>query len=194
MADFNGCFARATELRSSGESDDQVQEAAMKLYESEHDGKAFKYHHVWNVVKDQPKWCTWMGKLAKERAKAKSGTEKPSVVVNLADRPMGHKRAKDERNGKRKESGGNGAINEKLDKFIEVIEKATTVTREDREKMEKVQDRLADKKLEAAKLAHKAAQEQTKCRMLQSYTELALADTSKLNEEALAERNRALSL
>nr|TKW25903.1 hypothetical protein SEVIR_3G150200v2 [Setaria viridis] len=79
-------------------------------------------------------------------------------------------------------------ITEKLDKFIEVSTKA----RKDREKVSEVQQNLANNKLEAAKLAHKAAQEQVKCKMLDTYKELLLAPTSNLSAHALAEREKAL--
>jgi len=36
--------------------------------------------------------------------------------------------------------------------------------------MTEIQQSLADKKIEAAKLSHKAAHEQTKCKMLETYT------------------------
>ncbi|RLM64934.1 hypothetical protein C2845_PM16G24400 [Panicum miliaceum] len=66
------------------------------------------------------------------------------------------------------------------------------MARKDREKMSNVQQSLADKKLEAAKLTHKAAQEHTKCKMLDTYKELMFASTSHLSQAALAERDRAL--
>lgn len=66
----------------------------------------------------------------------------PAKVVNLDDnpniRPMSHKKAKDERYGKKKASDAYSAITEKLDKFIEVSTKA----RKDREKVSEVQQNL----------------------------------------------------
>ncbi|CAO2200734.1 unnamed protein product [Urochloa humidicola] len=58
--------------------------------------------------------------------------------------------------------------------------------------MVEIQQSLADKKIEAARLTHEAAQEQTKCKMLENYTQLLLAPTDQLSENALAERNLAL--
>jgi hypothetical protein len=55
-----------------------------------------------------------------------------------------------------------------------------------------VQQCLADKKLEVAKINHKAAQEQTKCKMLDLYKDLLCGSTTGLSEEALAERSKAL--
>ncbi|RLN38589.1 hypothetical protein C2845_PM01G20490 [Panicum miliaceum] len=62
-------------------------------------------------------------------------------------RPVGHKKAKHECNGKRPVRDAISAIEQKLDKFIEVSNKA--------EKMAEVQQSLASKNLEAAKINHK---------------------------------------
>ncbi|KAL5208906.1 hypothetical protein ABZP36_033341 [Zizania latifolia] len=86
---------------------------------------------------------------------------------------MGHKKAKDERNEKRKTPDAFSVIVEKLDKFIE----ASNTAKKDREKILEVQESLANKKVEAANLRHKAAREQTKCKMLETYKELMFAPT-----------------
>ncbi|KAF0904876.1 hypothetical protein E2562_038603 [Oryza meyeriana var. granulata] len=78
------------------------------------------------------------------------------ICWDRVKKPVRHKRAKDERYGKKKAPDAYLAISEKLDKFIEV----STMARKDREKVSEVQQNLANNKLEAAKLAHKAAQEQ----------------------------------
>jgi hypothetical protein len=110
-------------------------------------------------------------------------------------RPMGHKRAKRELNGKKKSSDVLADFSVKFDKFIEV----STKNREEREKMTEVQQSLADKKIEAAKISNetaheqtKAAQEQTKCKMLETFTQLMLAPTDQLSAVALAERDMTL--
>ncbi|CAL4980250.1 unnamed protein product [Urochloa decumbens] len=100
------------------------------------------------------------------------------------ERPIGHKKAKDECNGKRKAPVAISAIGEKLDKFIEASTKA--------EKITEAQESLANKKLEVAKLNHKAAQEQTKGKMLDLYKDLLCGSTSDLSEETKAERSKAL--
>ena len=73
-------------------------------------------------------------------------------------------------------------------KFIET----STKNREDREKMAEVQKSLSYKKIEAARINHEAAHEQTKCKMLETYTQLLLVPTGQLSADALAERNLAL--
>lgn len=59
-------------------------------------------------------------------------------------------------------------------------------------KKAEVQKSLADKKIEAARINHEAAHEQTKCKMLETYTQLLLVPTGQLSADALAERNLAL--
>jgi ABC-type phosphate transport system auxiliary subunit len=99
--------------------------------------------------------------------------------VNLEDNPnicsIGHKRAKDERYGKKKTLEAYSAISEKLDKFIEV----STLARKDPEKMSETQQHLANSKVEAARLNEKAAEKQLKCKMLDTYRELLLAPTNQ---------------
>ncbi|KAL5215046.1 hypothetical protein ABZP36_004198 [Zizania latifolia] len=126
-----------------------------------------------------------------DNGKDKSVTVNPTHVVDLEEHPnqcpMGHKKAKDERNRKWKAPDAFSVIVEKLDKFIE----ASNTAKKDREKMLEVQESLANK-VETANLRHKAAWEQTKCKMLEMYKELMFALTSHLSTEALAERDKAL--
>nr|TKW40909.1 hypothetical protein SEVIR_1G278200v2 [Setaria viridis] len=143
------------------------------MYASTQNDKDFMLKHIWKVVRDERKWSAYVKKMEKENDKG--ATTKPTEVVNLDDnsniRPMGHKKAKDERYGKKKASDAYSAITEKLDKFIKV----STIARKD-----------------LAKLAHKAAQEQVKCKMLDTYKELLLAPRSNLSAHALAEREKAI--
>ncbi|KAL5205207.1 hypothetical protein ABZP36_033416 [Zizania latifolia] len=161
-----------------------------KLYASEHNDKSFTLHHIWRELWHERKWTSYVKKL--DKGNNKSVNVNPAHVMNLEEnpnqRPMGHKKAKDERNGKRKAPDAFSAIVEKLDKFIE----ASNTAKKDHEKMLEVQESLANKKVEAANLRHKAAREQTKCKMLEMYKELMFAPTSHLSAEALAERDRAL--
>ncbi|KAF0923329.1 hypothetical protein E2562_005290 [Oryza meyeriana var. granulata] len=78
------------------------------------------------ILRHEKKWSTYVKKQGKE--KDKSSTPNLADVVNVDDaskqRPTGHKKAKDERNGKRKEPVASVAITDKLDKFIEASTKA----------------------------------------------------------------------
>ncbi|KAF2910283.1 hypothetical protein DAI22_11g089900 [Oryza sativa Japonica Group] len=186
VSEFNGCYARITKIHQSGMSEDQKMDQAFQLYASEHNDKPFTMVHVWRILRHEKKWSTYLKKINKE--KYKSITSNPTHVVNVEDapklRPIRHKKAKDERSGKRLASEAISVIDQKLDKFIEASSKA--------EKIGEVQQSLANKKLEVANLNHKAAQEQTKSKMIDLYKDLLLAPTSDLREKALAERSKTL--
>ncbi|CAO2153139.1 unnamed protein product [Urochloa humidicola] len=185
VSEFHGCWVRTTRVFQSGESDDQRTDQALQIYASEHNDKPFLLQHIWRVVRHERKWVAYVKKLNKE----KGSPATPANVVCVEDyspkeRPIGQKKAKDECNGKRKAPEAISAIGEKLDKIIEASTKA--------EKLTEAQQSLADKKLEVAKLNHKAAQEQTKGKMLDLYKDLLCGSTSDLSEEAIAERSKAL--
>ncbi|CAN6381067.1 unnamed protein product [Urochloa humidicola] len=179
VTEFNGCYARITKVHQSGMSDNQKMDQAMQLYASEHSDKPFTMLHVWRILRHEKKWAAHVKKYSKE----KSTSTDPAPVVNVEDapkqRPIGRQKAKEERNGKRKESEAISVIGEKLDKFIDATTKAG--------KIAEVQQSLADKKLEIAK-------EQTKSKILDFYRNLLCAPTSELSEDAKAERSKALEL
>uniref|UniRef100_J3ME81 Uncharacterized protein n=1 Tax=Oryza brachyantha TaxID=4533 RepID=J3ME81_ORYBR len=191
VTDFNGSWVRTTKVYQSGRSDDQIMDQALELYASEHDGKAFTMHHIWRVLRHEKKWSAYVKKQTNEKGKSAT-VNNPVHAVNVEDiagqRPIGQKKAKDEHKGKRKASLPLSEMNEKRDKFVE----ASTMVRKEREKMSEVQQNLGNKKVEAARLTHKAAQEHTKCKMLDTYKELFLAPTSHLSEEALVERSKTM--
>ncbi|PUZ52107.1 hypothetical protein GQ55_6G244300 [Panicum hallii var. hallii] len=156
VSEFHGCWVKTNKVYRSGVSDDQLMEIAEKMYASDHSDKEFMLKHIWKV----------------EKEKNKSTTNSPAAVVNLEDNPnicpIGHKRAKNKRYGKKKTLEAYSAISEKLDKFIEV----STLARKDREKMSETQQHLANSKVEAARLNEKAAEKQLKCKMLDTCREL----------------------
>ncbi|CAL4893821.1 unnamed protein product [Urochloa decumbens] len=184
ISEFHGCWVRTTRVFQSGVSDDQMTDQALQLYASEHNDKPFLLQHIWRVLRHERKWSAYVKKMNKEKDSRATPANVESVEESPKKRPIGQKKAKDERNGKRKSPEAISAIGEKLDKFIEASTKA--------EKMTEAQQSLANKKLEVAKLNHKAAQEQTKGKMLDLYKDLLCGSTSGLSEEALAERSKAL--
>ncbi|CAL5055488.1 unnamed protein product [Urochloa decumbens] len=190
LSDFHGCWVNASRVWQSGMSDNQLTDKALELWSGQNNGKAFNLLHMWKVVRGEQKWSAYLARLKKGNENSAKGN--PAQVVNLdldgEKRPMGHKRAKKELNGKKKSSDLLADFSGKFDKFIETSNK----NREDREKMAEIQQSLADKKIEAARLTHETAQEQTKCKMLETYTQLLLAPTVQLSEQALTERNLAL--
>lgn len=184
LSEFHGSWVKATRVFQSGQSDDQRTDEALQIYASEHNDKPFLLQHIWRVVRHERKWSAYVKKLLSNKVNGAM----QSNVVNVEDspkkRPIGQKRAKEMSNGKRKSPEAISAIGEKLDQFIEASNKA--------EKMTEAQQSLAEKKLEVAKLNHKAAQEKTKGKMLDIYKDLLCGSTSGLSEQALAERSKAL--
>ncbi|CAN6345012.1 unnamed protein product [Urochloa humidicola] len=183
-SEFHGCWVRTTRVFQSGASDDQRTDQALQLYASEHNDKPFLLEHIWRVLRHERKWSAYVKKMNKEKDSSATPVNVVSVEESPEKHPIRQKKAKDERNGKRKSPAAFSAISEKLDKFIEASTKA--------DKMTEAQQNLANKKLEVAKLNHKAAQEQTKGKMLDLYKDLLCGSTSGLSEEALAERSKAL--
>ncbi|CAL5023569.1 unnamed protein product [Urochloa decumbens] len=103
VSEFHGCWVKATRVFESGESDDQRTDQALQIYASEHNDKPFLLQHIWRVVRHERKWSAYVKKLNKEKD---SGATRANVVsaedFSPKERPIGHKKAKDERNGKRK--------------------------------------------------------------------------------------------
>jgi hypothetical protein len=107
VGDFHGCWVRTTSVYRSGYSDDQLMEMAEKMYASEHKEKEFTLKHIWKVVRDERKWSAYVKKMEQEKENNRKGaTNKRAEVVNLEDnpniRPIGHKKAKDEKYGKKR--------------------------------------------------------------------------------------------
>jgi hypothetical protein len=169
-------------------SDDQLTDKALEQWAGQNNGKAFHLQHMWKVLRGQQKWSAYLARLKKEQEKnAKAnGTHLVNLELDGEKRPPGHKKAKKEKNGKAADALAH--FSGQFEKFIE----ATTKSKEDREKMAEIQQSLADKKIEAARLNSEAAHEQTKGKMLETYTQLLLAPTDQLSEDAKAERKLAL--
>ncbi|GJT51264.1 ALP1-like protein isoform X1 [Tanacetum coccineum] len=108
--DFNQIFIDVKRQYHSGWSDDQVKNAARKLYYSAHN-KAFKYEHAWVVVKDEPKWNA--RSTNEDQTKRRKTTALGSYTsssdgqtsINIDDeetqvRPIGKKQASRKQKGK----------------------------------------------------------------------------------------------
>nr|TKW32835.1 hypothetical protein SEVIR_2G193400v2 [Setaria viridis] len=192
LTDFHGVWVNADRVWQSGMSDDQLTDKALEMWAGQNSGKAFHLLHMWKVVRGQQKWSAYIARLKKEKEKSTKANSNLSAVVNLdldgEKRPMGQKKAKKELKGNKKGNDALSDLNNKFDKFIE----ASNKNRVEREKMIEIQQSLADKKIKAAKISHEAAHEQTKCKMLETYTQLLLTPHDQLNADALAERNLAL--
>ncbi|XP_039843756.1 glutathione S-transferase T3-like [Panicum virgatum] len=183
VSEFHSCWIMTNRVYQSGMSDDQRTDKALQMYASEHDDKPFLLQHIWRVVKNERKWAAYVKRIDKEKSPVSNPAHADNVEDSPKKRPIGTKQAKAVRDGKRKPEVIS-AIGEKLDKFIDVSNKA--------KKMAEVQQSLANKKLEVDQLNHKAAQEQTRGKMVDLYRDLFCASTSDMSEEAKAERYKAL--
>jgi hypothetical protein len=65
VAWFCGSWKEANSLWDSGESDVDLMDRALKLYEEEHkkDG-SFMFKHCWEVLRKEPKWDAYLECLA----------------------------------------------------------------------------------------------------------------------------------
>jgi hypothetical protein len=109
----------------SGMSDDQLTDKALEMWSSRNNNKPFHLLHMWKVVRGEQKWSAYLARLKKENEKSKM--DNPAQVVNLdldgEKRPVGHKKAKKELNGKRKSYDALADFSDKFDKFIETSTK-----------------------------------------------------------------------
>ncbi|KAE8798733.1 hypothetical protein D1007_25914 [Hordeum vulgare] len=106
-------------------------------------------------------------------------------MINLEaeERPKnGRDKAKVERAGKGKSGGISQELGERLDKFIEVNKQSM----EDRQKVIDNQVLLSNQQLETAKINNKT-------KMLDVYSKMLLADTSKMDDAEKARRAKALN-
>ncbi|KAF8700983.1 hypothetical protein HU200_033874 [Digitaria exilis] len=110
VAWFCGSWKEANALWASGESDVNLMDRALKLYEEEHkkDGP-FMFKHCWDVLRKEPKWDAYLERLVnldpeKRRFNLDDdvGQHFP-VDDDKEERPMGGKKAKELQKRKRKD-------------------------------------------------------------------------------------------
>ena len=139
--------------------------------------------HWWRILKNEPKWCSHVAQLEKEKSK--------TIHIDIGDdkeeRPMGRGVAKEQRKGKRK-------VEHVMDRIVilgENINKIVEVTQERRKEREKVtQDQL-----EISRAALDVAKQQKEAKkFLEAYAALLVQDTTPMSEEAKASREKTLIL
>jgi hypothetical protein len=103
ISDFNGIWAKVTKVNRSGMSDDQLMDEVRKMYTKYH-GKTFALVHWWRMLKNEPKWCTYVAQLEKEKMEKEQNKTMPINIDDDRgeDRPIGRDAAKAQHNGKRK--------------------------------------------------------------------------------------------
>jgi hypothetical protein len=180
-------------LWASGESDVNLMDRALKLYEDEHktDGP-FMFKHCWEVLRNEPKWDAYLERLEDlepEKRKFEEGAgEHFSLDDVVNERPIGGKKAKELLKRKRKDQACIIDVEDELHAFVEAQNKAN----EGRKEMLETQKRVSSENLEARKLAYLAAKETKESGMLETYRELLKQDTTSMPEDVRAEHILAL--
>uniref|UniRef100_A0A7N0TKP9 No apical meristem-associated C-terminal domain-containing protein n=1 Tax=Kalanchoe fedtschenkoi TaxID=63787 RepID=A0A7N0TKP9_KALFE len=114
--EFNGYYNQIVSDHHSGWSDNQIIEAARLIWKNAHKKKEFTYTHVWEMVKDEPKWAVQAGaqNASKKTKTSESGAYTSSSNHDIEEntyegnesesRPIGQKAAKRKMRGKEKKN------------------------------------------------------------------------------------------
>lgn len=141
---------------------------------------------MWAKLKDDGKWlASYRNMTTKVGKRTSVETNLTSNMINLEakERPSaGRDKANAERAGKGKSEGLSQELGERLDKFIEVNDQSM----EDRQKVIDNQVILSNQQFATAKINNKT-------KMLDVYSKMLLADTSKMDDAEKARRAKALS-
>jgi hypothetical protein len=142
-------------------------EESQQMYQNKY-SKRFQLVHWWQILRNEPKWCTHADQSEKEKNK--------SIDVDATDdkdvpRPMGREAAKAERKGKRKADQILDGISKLGDSVTKIID-LTQERKKDREKM--TESHL------------KIAKDQKEAKWLETYNLLLAKDTSNMSVEEKA--------
>ena len=185
LAAFHGEWIAVIGVYHSGHSQHDLEKMALEKYEHNYH-QPFQHLTMWEKLKDDGKWlASYRNMIAKAGNKTSVETNLTSNMINLEaeQRPSaGRDKAKAERAGKTKSGGLSQELGERLDKFIEVNNQSI----EDRQKVIDSQVILSNQQLETAKINNKT-------KMLDVYSKMLLADTSKMDDDEKARRAKALS-
>ncbi|CAN6231491.1 unnamed protein product [Urochloa humidicola] len=192
---FCGSWKEANSLWASGESDVDLMDRALKLYEEEHkkDGP-FMFKHCWDVLRNEPKWDAYLERLANlDPEKRKFNVEDEvdqhfSLDDDKEERPIGGKKAKELKKRKRKDEACIIDLEDERQLFVDAQNKAS----EGRKEMLETQKRISSENLEARKLAYLAAKESKESAMLETYRELLKQHTTVMAEDVRSEHVLAL--
>ncbi|KAL6899490.1 hypothetical protein ACP4OV_006148 [Aristida adscensionis] len=185
---FCSAWKDANLVYASGQSDDQLMEKALAIYEADYKDGPFMFKYCWEVLRDQPKWHAYLDDL--QNPNKRKLDDEGDIVENTPafdldeKRPMGTKTAKALRSGKgnEKDRASTSHMDEQLiNKFIEVQSTANDGLGD----MLETQKRVSSEKLEAAKLKHKSS-------MLETYRALIAQDTKDMPDDVKAEHMMGL--
>ncbi|XP_044955326.1 uncharacterized protein LOC123405862 [Hordeum vulgare subsp. vulgare] len=180
---FHGEWIAVMGVYHSGHNSHDLQKMALEKYERNYH-QPFQHLTMWEKLKDDSKWLTsYKHMTAKKGNMTDSNTTSNMINLEAEERPkVGRDKAKLERAGKGKSGGLSQELGERLDKFIEVNNQSM----EDRQKVINSQVLLSNQQLETAKINNKT-------KMLDVYSKMLLADTSKMDDGEKARRAKALS-
>lgn len=82
--EFNECFIQLKNKNHSGLCDHQIKEAALDVYYSTCK-KNFRYEHVWNLVKNEPKWRATTLDFTKKKTKRVASSADARMSNDLHD-------------------------------------------------------------------------------------------------------------
>jgi len=179
--EFNGYWISVCKMNKSGYSDDQLMDEAQKRYEKKNE-KPFTLIHWWKILKDEPKWCTFVAQSEKDKSK-KNG--QAIDVDGIAEqRPIGRESAKQERRGKRKADqvmDGIEILGENINKIVEVTQER-----------KKEREQTIEAQLEISRMSLQTAKEHKEAKLLEAYTSLLARDTSQMSAEAKISHEKTL--
>jgi hypothetical protein len=196
---FCGSWKEANALWASGESDADLMNKALNLYEEEHkkDGP-FQFRHCWKVLRKEPKWDAYLERLEKLDPEKRKYNLDDDVEQQFSvqddeeeERPIGGKKAKELQKQSKKQRKDQSCVidlEDELQTFIETQNKAN----EGCKRMLEVQKHFSSENLEARKLSYLAAKENKESAMIETYRELLKQDTTVMVEDVRSEHVLAL--
>ncbi|KFK24014.1 hypothetical protein AALP_AAs57751U000100, partial [Arabis alpina] len=145
VSKFNGCHDCVKRTYHSGWNDKRYMDAAYEMYYADQQQK-FNLVHVWELLKDEQKWCSLVSEISKRSKLADSSTLNTVLDVedDIHERPFGVKAAKmqDKKRGKGKieEATGSSHTANVLDQMWKV--KKEELERKERISKQKIIDSL----------------------------------------------------
>jgi hypothetical protein len=178
---------KAASSEESGQSDDQLIEKALQIYLDDYKEGPFIVMNCWKVLRDEPKWHAVLEDLERSN-KRKLGDEgevgnstPTSEDTREKEYPTGVKEAKRQCNGKGKVRANDNGLDEDIKRYMDI--QASTKKRH--EEFVKVQLRVSDAKVEAARLKREAA-------MLKTYNSFMGMNTREMTDELKVEHAMGL--
>uniref|UniRef100_A0A7N0URK0 No apical meristem-associated C-terminal domain-containing protein n=1 Tax=Kalanchoe fedtschenkoi TaxID=63787 RepID=A0A7N0URK0_KALFE len=181
--EFNGYYNQIVSDHHSGWSDTQIIQAARLNWKNAHKKREFPYTHVWEMVKDEPKWAAQVGtqNASKKTKTSDSGAYTSSSHHDQEDsthegnksesRPIGQKAAKRKMKGKEKKD-----VNE-------------PVAEEFDNRWKRLEELQAQKLAVLNEIKNKAKDD-----TLRADYEILMKDTSKMSDQQLIIHNHMCSI